>query len=65
MEAGRKATMGATLYTTSYPCNLCAKMIIQGGIKRICYIYDYNSALSKDMFSQTDIEIVWIPRQNL
>lgn len=28
MEAGRKATMGATIYTTSYPCNLCAKMII-------------------------------------
>ena len=28
MEAGRKATMGATLYTTSFPCSLCAKMII-------------------------------------
>ena len=51
MEAGRKATMGATIYTTSFPCSLCAKMIIQGGIKRIVYVYDYDSYLSKEMFS--------------
>ena len=28
IEAGRKATMGATIYSTSFPCSLCAKMII-------------------------------------
>ena len=28
IEAGRTRTMGATLYTTSYPCQLCAKKII-------------------------------------
>ena len=47
MEAGRNQTMGATIYTTSYPCQLCAKMIIQGGIVRIVYKYDYDSKLSK------------------
>ena len=29
---------GATLYTTLYPCNECAKAIIQCGIKNVCYI---------------------------
>jgi len=28
MEAGRSRCMGATIYTTSYPCQLCTKMII-------------------------------------
>ena len=51
MEAGRNQTMGATIYTTSYPCQLCAKMIIQGGIVRIVYKYDYDSKLSKQMFA--------------
>ena len=29
---------GATLYVTMYPCNECAKDIIQSGIKRIIYL---------------------------
>ena len=65
MEAGRKECIGATIYTTSFPCSLCAKMIIQGGIKRIVYCYDYNSTLSKEMFALTPIEIVWIPPTHL
>lgn len=28
MEAGRPRTLGATIYTTSFPCQLCTKMII-------------------------------------
>ncbi|MBR0141344.1 MAG: dCMP deaminase family protein [Ruminococcus sp.] len=29
---------GCTLYVTLYPCNECAKAIIQSGIKRIVYL---------------------------
>ena len=29
---------GATLYVTLFPCNECAKLIIQSGIKHIVYI---------------------------
>lgn len=29
---------GATLYVTLYPCNECAKAIIQCGIKRVVYL---------------------------
>ena len=30
---------GATLYVTLFPCNECAKLIIQSGIREIVYIY--------------------------
>ena len=31
---------GATLYVTLFPCNECAKLIIQSGIKEIVYVSD-------------------------
>lgn len=31
---------GATLYVTLFPCNECAKLIIQSGIKHIVYMQD-------------------------
>ena len=31
---------GATLYVTLFPCNECAKLIIQSGIKKIVYMSD-------------------------
>jgi len=35
----------ATLYVTLFPCNECAKLIIQSGIKEIVYLFDkYNDS---------------------
>ena len=31
---------GATLYVTLFPCNECAKAVIQTGIKEIVYLND-------------------------
>ena len=31
---------GATIYVTLFPCNECAKAIIQSGISEIVYLYD-------------------------
>lgn len=31
---------GATIYTTLFPCNECAKALIQAGIKRVIYLSD-------------------------
>lgn len=33
----RGRTRGATIYTTQYPCNECAKLIARAGIKRVVY----------------------------
>lgn len=57
MEAGRPSCIGATLYTTHFPCQLCTRKIICCGIKRIVYYKFYDSPLSREMLSQTDIEI--------
>jgi deoxycytidylate deaminase len=35
------ALRGATLYTTTYPCNLCANKIVQVGIKKVVYFEPY------------------------
>lgn len=47
---------GSTLYCTTYPCSICAKMIINAGIKRIVYEGDYNDPLSvKILENESDI----------
>ena len=52
---------GATVYTTLFPCNECAKALIQSGIKRIVYLSDkYNDSdavrASKTMFKMTGVD---------
>ena len=34
---GRPAVEGCTLYVTSYPCNVCAKVIVQSGIAEVVH----------------------------
>ena len=42
-DAARKgvAIQGATLYSTTFPCHLCAKHIVASGIKRVVYLEPY------------------------
>ena len=58
---GARNFNGARLYVTLFPCNECAKAIIQSGIKEIIYGSDkYQSAdstvASKRMFDLTGIK---------
>ena len=48
---------GATLYTTTYPCSLCAKMLVNTGIKRIVTLTDYPDALAKDILSAANVKV--------
>lgn len=52
---------GAKIYSTLFPCNECAKAIIQSGIKEVIYLSDkYASSdatiASKRMFDMTGIK---------
>ena len=47
----------ATIYTTTFPCSLCAKILINSGIKEIVYSEGYMDDLSKDILEETDIVI--------
>lgn len=51
---------GCTLYVGLFPCNECAKAIIQSGIREVVYLSDKyaeadNTKASKSMFDQTGV----------
>ncbi|MGL5616542.1 MAG: deoxycytidylate deaminase [Sarcina sp.] len=56
-----KELEGCKIYSTLFPCNECAKAIIQSGIKEVIYLSDKYSTTesvkaSKIMFSKAKIE---------
>lgn len=46
---------GADLYCTTFPCVICAKMIINAGVKRIYFTKSYDDPLSKEMLEQAGV----------
>ena len=50
--AARRGTplAGTTMYTTTYPCHECARLIIGSGIERIVYIDPYPKSLVPRMY---------------
>lgn len=43
---------GATLYCTHQPCVLCAKMIVNAGIKRVVYEQGYPDEFSRQILAE-------------
>ena len=50
-------TADSTLYTSAHPCSLCAKMLINAGVKRIVMLDDYPDELSKEMLAEARISL--------
>jgi len=48
----------STLYCTNLPCSICAKMIINAGIRKIIYLSGYADALSEAMLTEARVEII-------
>jgi dCMP deaminase len=47
---------GATIYCTTAPCALCARMLVNAGIKKyVCFI-DYPNKEARDLFEQAGIK---------
>ncbi len=49
---------GATMYVSLQPCSMCAKLIINAGIKRLVFRGDYPDALSMSLLQEAGIELV-------
>jgi dCMP deaminase len=49
---------GASLYCTNLPCSICAKMIINAGIKKIYYIDGYPDGISSEMLGEAGVEVL-------
>ncbi len=50
----------ATLFCTNLPCSICAKMIINAGIKKICYNSGYADSMSEEMLNEAGINLIKI-----
>ena len=48
---------GATLYCTHQPCVLCAKMIVNAGIKRVVYQEGYPDDFALEMLKEGGVEL--------
>ena len=50
---------GCTAYITHYPCIICARLLLAGGIKKINYLNDYkNDELVKNFTDQCNVDIL-------
>lgn len=52
LNAGGKVLTGARVYTTLFPCNECAKAIIQSGISEVIYLSDKYAGLESTVASK-------------
>lgn len=48
---------GASLYSTTQPCIICAKMIINAGITEIVIKGDYPDKMSKDLLREAKVKV--------
>ena len=48
---------GASLYSTTQPCIICAKMVINAGIKEIIINGDYPDKMSKGLLREAKVKI--------
>ncbi len=48
---------GATLYCTTQPCSICAKMIINAGLKAIIYASGYADPMAIEMLEEAGIAL--------
>lgn len=48
---------GATIYSTNYPCVLCAKLLINAEVKRIVTWGDYPDGMAKEMLNEANVKV--------
>lgn len=46
---GVPGLVGATLYTTTFPCHSCARHIVASGVARVIYVQPYERSLALDL----------------
>lgn len=49
---------GGTMYSNYQPCVICAKMMINAGIKKLVYSGGYPDELAQEMLKESKLEVV-------
>lgn len=59
IQAARQGTeiVGSTLYCTTAPCSLCAKMLINAGVVRIIYEGNYPDERAMEFFQEAGVKV--------
>jgi len=48
---------GGTIYSTAFPCVLCAKILVNAGIVEVVYKDDYIDDLSKSILDESKVKV--------
>lgn len=54
------AVEGSTIYVTNKPCSMCAKMIINSGIREVFFMHDYKDPFGDMLMREANIFIAKI-----
>ena len=54
--------LGASMYTTTFPCPVCARLIAEAGIKKVYFSEGYSRLDALEILKSQDIEIIVIVR---
>lgn len=57
IQAGRQAE-GATMYLNGFPCKICARLIVNAGIKRLVMSGDYSDEEGLKILKAAKVEMV-------
>jgi dCMP deaminase len=52
------STKSATIYCSTYPCSICAKLIINAEISKVVYVNEYEDARAKKLFKNAKIMVI-------
>ncbi|MDR0523952.1 MAG: cytidine/deoxycytidylate deaminase family protein [Candidatus Methanoplasma sp.] len=55
---------GATIYTTTFPCSMCSKILINSGISEVVYRTGYMDDLSRDLLAETRVTVRRYPPED-
>ena len=58
-EAARRGESldGGVIYITSYPCAICAKMIVSAGIKKIVCMGSHKDSIAEDFIKEAGVNL--------
>lgn len=56
---------GATLYVSLFPCNECAKLVIQSGIKHVIYMSDKYNGTDTDIASKRMLDAAGVTYEKM
>ncbi len=56
------STRDAVLYCTTLPCIICAKMLINSGVRTVYYLDGYSDSLTGEMLAEVGLTLIRLER---